>query len=160
MPKIEIDDEVFACLQAHARPFVDTPNTTLRRLLNIDTAATRKLNKVGDAELDALLAESMELAAKRTKSPKADLQELVERGALRNGQKLHLIDYKGNRVKKVVASVSGSSLIFENKRYSMSRLATQLLQREGFTSEAVRGPTHWVTDDGKTVKQLWEEAAA
>jgi len=84
---------------------------------------------VGDPELDALLAESMELAAKRSKAPKADLQS---------------------------ALVSGSSLIFDNKRYSMSNLATELLQREGFTSKAVRGPTHWVTEDGKTVKQLWE----
>jgi hypothetical protein len=158
MPKIEIDDEVFAYLQAHARPFVDTPNTTLRRLLDVGSVPPGKERKVGDPELDALLAESMELAAKRSKAPKADLHELVQRGIVRNGQKLYLIDYKGNRVKKLSALVSGSSLSFEGKRYSMSSLAAELLQREGFTSQAVRGPAHWVTEDGKTIKQLWDES--
>ena len=31
--KIEIDNEVFAFLEKNAKPFVDTPNTVLRRLL-------------------------------------------------------------------------------------------------------------------------------
>jgi hypothetical protein len=160
MTKIDIDDEVFAYLQARAQPFVDTPNTTLRRLLGVGSASRGKEMTVGDPELDALLAESMALATKRSKAPKADLHELVERGVLRNGQKLYLIDYKGNRLKKLGALVSGSSLIFEGKRYSMSNLATELLQREGFTSKAVRGPTHWVTEEGKTIKQLWEASAS
>lgn len=34
--KIEVDDEVFAALQGMAEPFVDTPNTVLRRLLGVD----------------------------------------------------------------------------------------------------------------------------
>jgi hypothetical protein len=33
---IEIDDEVFKLLRNRAEPFVDTPNTVLRRLLGID----------------------------------------------------------------------------------------------------------------------------
>jgi hypothetical protein len=33
---IDIDDEVFETLRQHAEPFVDTPNTVLRRLLGID----------------------------------------------------------------------------------------------------------------------------
>lgn len=33
---IEIDDDVFAALQEHAEPFVDTPNDVLRRLLGLD----------------------------------------------------------------------------------------------------------------------------
>ena len=36
MPKISIDDEVFAALQANAEPFVDTPNSVLRRMLDLD----------------------------------------------------------------------------------------------------------------------------
>ncbi len=32
---IEIDDQVFAALQARAKPFVDTPNSVLRRLLEL-----------------------------------------------------------------------------------------------------------------------------
>lgn len=37
MPRrIEIDDDVFAALQRHAEPLVDTPNDVLRRLLSLD----------------------------------------------------------------------------------------------------------------------------
>ncbi|WP_328440594.1 hypothetical protein OHA71_32920 [Streptomyces sp. NBC_00444] len=36
---IRIDDEVFAALQALAEPLVDTPNSTLRRLLKLDSTA-------------------------------------------------------------------------------------------------------------------------
>lgn len=34
--RIEIDDDVFAALQGHAEPLVDTPNDVLRRLLGLD----------------------------------------------------------------------------------------------------------------------------
>jgi negative regulator of replication initiation len=33
---IDIDDDVFAALQRDAEPFVDTPNSVLRRLLGLD----------------------------------------------------------------------------------------------------------------------------
>jgi hypothetical protein len=36
MPSIEVDDEVFAALQARAKAFVDTPNSVLRRELGLD----------------------------------------------------------------------------------------------------------------------------
>jgi hypothetical protein len=35
-PSIDTDDEVFEVIKKHAEPFVDTPNTVLRRLLGID----------------------------------------------------------------------------------------------------------------------------
>ena len=35
-PQIDVDDAVFDELKEHAEPFVDTPNTVLRRLLGID----------------------------------------------------------------------------------------------------------------------------
>ncbi len=35
-PTIRIDDEVYAWLQKHARPFEDTPNSVLRRLAGLD----------------------------------------------------------------------------------------------------------------------------
>ena len=37
MKKIEIDNEVWQYLKKNAEPFEDTPNTVLRRLLNIDS---------------------------------------------------------------------------------------------------------------------------
>jgi hypothetical protein len=36
--EIEVDDEVFEFLQSHAKPFVDNPNSVLRRLLLSDGA--------------------------------------------------------------------------------------------------------------------------
>jgi hypothetical protein len=38
MPEIDLDSDIFEYLQSQAEPFVDTPNTVLRRLLNIDRA--------------------------------------------------------------------------------------------------------------------------
>ena len=35
-PTIRIDDEVYQALKAQAEPFVDTPNTVLRRLFSLD----------------------------------------------------------------------------------------------------------------------------
>jgi hypothetical protein len=160
MQAIEIDTDVFAYLQKNARPFVDTPNSTLRRLLGIDTSTVQpriKSPSSSDAELNALVAESLAIVATRAKAPKADLQLLCQKGFLRNGQKLYLIDYQGNRVQKVLAAISGTDLIYNGQRYSMSNLAQQLLGQAGFKSNAVRGPAHWATDDGKTIKDLWQQ---
>jgi hypothetical protein len=41
MVAIEIDDDVFNILKSLAEPFVDTPNTVLRRILNIGEEATK-----------------------------------------------------------------------------------------------------------------------
>ena len=38
-PTIRIDDEVFDELKKHAEPFVDTPNTVLRRLLSLSESS-------------------------------------------------------------------------------------------------------------------------
>lgn len=40
-PTIRIDDEVFEALQKHAKPFVDTPNDVLRRILGLDDGKPR-----------------------------------------------------------------------------------------------------------------------
>lgn len=42
---IEVDDEVFASLQAKAQPLIDTPNDVLRRLLAAQTPAKAKTAK-------------------------------------------------------------------------------------------------------------------
>ncbi len=48
-PTIRIDDEVFDALKKHAEPFVDTPNSVLRRLLELGETAS---NGRGDIDLD------------------------------------------------------------------------------------------------------------
>ena len=40
-PTIRVDDEVFAALQKRAQPFVDTPNSALRRLLGLNGRGKR-----------------------------------------------------------------------------------------------------------------------
>lgn len=160
MQTIEIDTDVFAHLQKNARPFVDTPNSTLRRLLGIGSSTAqvrKKLSSASDVDPNALLAESSAITSARSKAPKADLQLLCQKGYLRDGQKLYLIDYQRNRVQNISASISGVDLISNGQRYSMSNLAQQLLGLAGFKSNSVRGPAHWVTDDGKTVKDLWQQ---
>lgn len=161
MESIEIDNDVFAYLQKNARPFIDTPNSTLRRLLRIDSAATagrpKKSSPAADAELEKLPAESLAAARSRSKAPKADLDVLVQTGLLRNGQKLYLIDYQGNKVQKLSAVIAGGDLIYNDQRYSMSNLAQELLAKVGFKSNSVRGPAHWVTDDGKSIKDFWQQ---
>lgn len=64
-PSIDTDDEVFEVIKKHAEPFVDTPNTVLRRLLGIDqakslpAAAPEKANgQTGRAAPGTLLPES------------------------------------------------------------------------------------------------------
>jgi hypothetical protein len=159
METIEIDAEVFAFLQRHARPFVDSPNSTLRRVLGIEASAAstpqQKLAPKGDAELDELLDRSLE-AVGRSKAPKADLKALAETGLIRNGQKVYLIDYQGSRAKKPFATVSEGDLIYGGRRHSMSSLAQELLSQMGFKSGSVRGPAHWVTEDGTSIKDLWQ----
>lgn len=161
MESIKIDGDVFTHLQKHARPFVDTPNSTLRRLLGIDTGVSatgmKKPLTGADTELDGLLAESLAKAGSRSKAPKADLEVLVKNGFLRNGQKLYLVDYQGNRVQKFSVVISRGDVIFNSQRYSMSNLAQELLASVGFKSNSVRGPAHWVTDDGKSIKDIWQQ---
>ena len=38
-PSVELDEDIYAYLKSQAEPFVDTPNTVLRRLLELDDAS-------------------------------------------------------------------------------------------------------------------------
>jgi hypothetical protein len=162
METIEIDTEVFAYLQKHAAPFIDTPNTTLRRLLGIDTVANSTLPTSSPkthltlSDLDKFFAENT-LTQARSKAPKADLGVLVRVRMVKDGEKLYLIDYQGNRVQGIQVTISGGDLLYDGRRYSMSNLAQELLTKVGFKSNSVRGPAHWVTEEGKTVKDLWQQ---
>jgi hypothetical protein len=158
MESIKIDNDVFAHLQKHARPLIDTPNSTLRRLLSIDSATTVTTSKKTSPVVDAELEELPAAARSRSKAPKADLKILIGAALLRNGQKLHLVDYQGNKVQRFSpAVISSGDLVFNSQHYSMSGLAQELLAKVDFRSNSVRGPAHWVTDDNKTIKDLWQQ---
>jgi hypothetical protein len=80
-PTIRIDDDVFDELKKHAEPFVDTPNTVLRRLLNLGhsgSAETHGVAEVGPADEQdepKRVGSARELGTrqrrKRTKAPRA-----------------------------------------------------------------------------------------
>ena len=157
MPTIQVDEDVFTALQKHAVPLVDTPNSTLRRILGIGQATPPKLNgsqrsPSGKLELDL----SERDVPHRSKAPKADLKALIAAGSIRNGQQLFLVDYRGSRIPHAEAIVATGSLGFKGKHYSMSDLARELLKKEGYESDSVRGPAHWVTSSGTSVKDLWQ----
>jgi Mrr N-terminal domain len=48
-PSIDTDDEVFEVIKKHAEPFIDTPNTVLRRLLGIDRVTAHPKPAAGKA---------------------------------------------------------------------------------------------------------------
>jgi hypothetical protein len=52
-PTIRIDDEVFDALKRHAEPFVDTPNSVLRRLLELPTNREQHTEEQKDVPPDA-----------------------------------------------------------------------------------------------------------
>lgn len=145
MRQIEIDDEVFAYLQSQALAFVDTPNLTLRRLFRLDTPAKKP-------------ASSKTTAGKlRRKQPKTNLPVLISSGLLKEGQPVFLVDYQDNKLSQYRAVINGASLKWQSRSYSMSDLARDLLQKEGYSSSSVRGPAHWCTEDGVTIKKLWQQ---
>jgi hypothetical protein len=156
MPNLEIDDDVFAYLQKHALPLVDTPSSTLRRLLNIRTGMTQVPAVLPDPETESIEDFVEELLVQgRTKAAKADLSALVRAKFLRTGENLYLIDYQGQRVRDFSATIAAPHLSYLGKSYSMSDLAQKLLAQVGYSSTSVRGPAHWVNGGSQSVKDLW-----
>jgi hypothetical protein len=155
MKTIEVDDEVFAFLQKHGF------NLALRKLLEINGMATSAkpevLTHTANEELDRRLPDNKKLVNNRSRAQQADLEVLARAGLVRNGEKLYLIDYKGNRVPKVQAVISGKHLIYNGRPYSMSKLAKEELAKIGFESKSARGPAHWVTEEGKSIRDLWQQ---
>ncbi|MDP2432667.1 MAG: hypothetical protein Q8O33_11620 [Pseudomonadota bacterium] len=163
MPTIQIDDDVFAVLQSNAVAFVDSPNSTLRRLLGLDVsrdASSLPDSKVGSlADLDKFFEEH-HFSTRRAKAPKADLKLLVQAGLLHEGELVQLVDYQGQRIASCEAAIAGAQLEFNGQRYSMSPLAQEQLRKLGFKSKSVRGPSHWVTVSGVSISALWEQLQA
>lgn len=104
-PSIDIDEEVFEVIKGHAEPFVDTPNSVLRRMLGIDHATSRpaptgdKLNNpAGRAAPGTLLPESQyELPILRYLSERggrAPSREVVDAVGMALAHKLTELDWQ------------------------------------------------------------------
>lgn len=159
MHVLRVDDEVFAALEKRARPFVDTPNSTLRRILRLDPRKpmdVRGTTAHRGVEMEALLDEATFGArGARRRAAKVDLEVLVRRRTLRDGDRLWLVDFRGERVGRHEAVLDSGRLRFGGKLHSMSSLARRLLAGAGITRGNVRGPAHWADAKGRTVLQLW-----
>lgn len=145
MKKIKIDDEVFAYLQNKAMAFVETPNDTLRRLFNLNKSpnSTRGNNR----------------RPGKRKKRQTNLLELIDAGLLRDGQRLHLMDYSERIIPGLEGVISKNRIVWNGTSYSMSELARILLNEQGYKTKSVRGPAHWVTEAGISIKSLWERYA-
>jgi len=148
MQRIEIDDEVFGFLQSKAIAFVESPNDTLRRVLGVGPAGSQ-------SSPSTILG-----GRKHERKPKASLGKMIRAGLLSNGQKLVLRDYQSRPVPNGIAYIGGDGIFADLGRkrlYAMSDLAQELLKKQGYESDSVRGPSHWYTEDGRSITQIWEE---
>jgi hypothetical protein len=66
-PTIRIDDDVFDALKTHAEPFVDTPNTVLRRILGLGEAGLESSN--GSTEFEPADVGNAAKSGRSRKSP-------------------------------------------------------------------------------------------
>ena len=159
MPTIEIAAELLAFIKSRAEPWIDrSEQDTIGRLVGFQVrpepiAEHRVARPLG--KQPSLTKEPSPIRVRR-KKPKVGLQQLLDDGYLRRGQKLFLIDYQNTKVAQAEATVGARGLVWKESEYSMSDLAAQLLKTAGYSSSSVRGPAHWVTDEGVTVLQLWQ----
>lgn len=92
-PTIRVDDEVYEELQKRAKPFVDTPNSTLRRVLGLPEKAAQSGSGATapsspEAALRALLADQrlrpgQRLVWRRRNLNRVHYAEVLENGTLR-----------------------------------------------------------------------------
>ena len=146
MQTIQVDNDVYNYLERKVTGFGDTPNQVLRRILKIEKNSEKP---------SAVSIKKIRTSG--SKAPKTNILDLIEINSLKEGQELHLIDYQEHKVKNIKAIIRGNQLEYNNQFYSMSALAKELLNKEGFDSSEYRGPRFWCTDDGKSIQSLWAE---
>jgi len=152
MQNIQIDDQTYAYVVSKAIPYVEKgPGDTIKRLLGL----TGDEIKTPAPDISPLKQNS-QVTNKRPKGRKTNLLELVNLGYLKDGQTLTFRDYRGNLFPSYKVQISQGDLLWNNKRFSMSDLARQILQKQGHSTDSVRGPIFWVTDGGKTIADLWQ----
>ena len=146
MKNIKIDNEVYTYLQKKAIAFEENPNAVLRRIFN--------LNQVNTPQKPA--PDNINNSRKPNKQPKTNLHDLIRSGVLAEGQKL-IFQHGAKRLPEYTATISGKDLIWKGKHYSMSDLAGKALETIGLDGTSVRGPLFWFTEDGKSIKDIWEQ---
>jgi hypothetical protein len=78
-PTVRVDEEVYRALQGRAEPFVDTPNSVLRRLLDLGNAESSEAESVSPererprSEVKASRKKAERRRKKRTRAPSGTL---------------------------------------------------------------------------------------
>lgn len=146
-PAIPVDAETYAFLSGFAKARGQTLGEAVRTLADLEV-------RQGSEGIRAIRPKQ---SRPNGRKPKTRLDALKKTGVLKDGQTVYLYDFRGQRVEGGEATIRGERLVFENKRYSMSRLAALLLQNEGYKADNVRGPAHWYTVEGISLMELWEK---
>ncbi|MFI6267784.1 restriction system modified-DNA reader domain-containing protein [Micromonospora zamorensis] len=97
MHRIEVDDQVYALLQQHAKPFVDRENDVLRRLLGLDLGFER---------------------AKEDRRPDGDLMGLIEAELLIPGDELIHVQTRKRRTHRAVVTTDGHLRLPDGSTYA------------------------------------------
>jgi hypothetical protein len=171
-PSIDIDDEVFDVLKHNAEPFVDTPNTVLRRMLGIHQNGTQPVGGAFSRPQPPLTAEQPTSNRKRSskskqaassgKSARAARGTLLPESEYELPILLYLSEHGGRAPSREVVEAIGETLadrltdadrqplnsgeIRWKSRIAFARL--RMVEREELNGEAPRG-TWEITDKGR-----------
>ena len=154
MRNIDIDEELYAYLQLRAKAFEETPNDTIKRLLDI----FKPIMPIQKSEVKA--APPVDLSYQSngsSKKAKVNLPLMIREGILTKGQRVIFQDYRGTQYPDYDVTLHDSGLVWKGKQYSMSELAGMFLKELNHSSKFVRGPIFWLTEDGKTISELWND---
>lgn len=149
MPTIRIDDEVYSLLRADAEPFVDTPNSVLRRRLGLDGDAPKE-EVSRDAEQSLSGSEPSRTSPTRG-GPVPRMVKLVKGRALKPGESLVFSRPRlGDEFRAVVLDDGRLRLQDGSVHDSPSGAARTLVGHE------MNGWTTWRREvDGQTLERLW-----
>lgn len=138
MPTIRVDDEVYALLQAEAKPFVDTPNTVLRRKYGLDSEGAGST------------------ANAPTPTPSGRVGKLLEAGVLNPMDEL-IWDRRQHGQKHVAWVTREGALQLNDGRI----FATPSGAARDIAGYEVNGWRQWRhTRTGKTLDELWNDYVA
>ena len=118
---------------------------------------------VGPSEALPSVDEDNQGEDQRTRAQRVRLEELVKRGLVKDGARLHLF-YRGRgqiagEQACIVAAENRVKYDGDGQLYSVSCLAKRLLKKHGVVSHqfGVQGPLHWQTEEGATLHDLNEQ---
>ena len=106
--KIEVDDEVFEYLKAEAEPFVDTPNSVLRRKLKIPS--THQMQRAEGDRNETVPEESYQIGTPAALQQILDVIRLVKRGTYTRNEATQIISKKLNVAPQTVQDKYGRQL--------------------------------------------------